>query len=127
MATKSFFTIRLGEENISVQGWKLSPRFACRIENGFGYRITHTPTGHLLTTMGFATTQGAKVLADAVESIMDKQLDQTDPIVLNHSAKIDPTQTSILEVIKKLDQLSKTKKIMDDMEISAWIGAMNGQ
>jgi len=128
MATKSFFTIRLGDENISTQGWNLSPRFACRIDKGHGYRITHLPSGFLLTDMGFATVEGAKSLADAIEAIVGKHLDQSNVDDFQDFVRTDPACKSLYNTIKKMNHLAKTKLIMDDVELSAWIeGMKNGQ
>lgn len=127
MAVKSFFSILKGDEFISVQGWQISLHFACQIEHGRGYRITHMPTGFLLTDMGFATVDAAKHVAEVCELVFANYLDRSDVRILNNAAKNDPACKELHEVIQSMNQLSKTKPTIGEDELSKLLEKFDGK
>lgn len=81
-----FYSILRGDEFATVTGKKLTIHFAARIEKGWGYRITHLPTGWLLVTPGFESLELARQFATEIETIYGSQLDSQNVRLLEQLA-----------------------------------------
>lgn len=127
MATRSFFTILNGDKFSSVQGWQVSPHFACQLEKDHGYRITHMPTGFLLTDIGFSTVETAKSFAELCETVFGGHLTRVDVHTLNDLTKADPACKSLYADINKINELAKTKPVISETELSELTKEFSGK
>lgn len=122
MATRAFFSILQKDTFVSVAGYQLSIHFACRMETGKGYRITHLPTGWLLCDMGFTTVDLAKKFADLIEEgLGDKVLGDMNVRVLEKAAKSSPKFALYHQLIQELNTLSKTKPTVTDGDLNVLV------
>lgn len=125
---KTFYSILQGDEFKSVAGIQLTSHFAARVENGWGYRITHLPTGWLLTNIGFSSIELATQFAKLFEDAFEPFLDQSDVRILRDKAKTSPLRQNIYQLKHELDNLALTKKTVVQADLDEIVRKItNGQ
>lgn len=123
---ETFYSILRGDEFVTVKGIKLTPHFACRIEKGFGYRITHLPTSWLLSTTGFESLEVAQRLAELLELEYGKRLDSQNVRFLADLAETDPKFARYHQLIEEMN--NSPKRTISGEDLSEMMGRIfNGQ
>lgn len=123
---KSIFNIQKGDEFVPVLGWQLSPHLSCRQEKGHGYRITHLPSGWLITDMGFDTVEAAGLFAEKYEAAFGSYLDRSDPRIQQDASRADPSCKPLYDLVIKLNKLSKTSPVISEEYLKIIMGDLNG-
>lgn len=100
------YVILIHGEKIIVEGIYSGKYFGIRPEDG-GWRITHIPTGYLLTCAHFASLEDAQELARGVEKVYGDDLQEINRGALLHAATKTPRGEKVYKLIRLLDEEKK--------------------